>query len=656
MKKSIGYYCVLLLGALIISSCTKQTALVLKSPDENLTISVSSPSKLCYNVNYKGSKLIGNAPLGFILKDGDTFKENLRVTKTKTNTVDEPYEIVFGKRKQVRNHCNELLISFEEKNAPKRKIQLEIRAYNEAVAFRYLFPEQPGLDSIIILDESTNFSFTENPEAFFLPRTDYTTSHEGYYSSLTLDEAPVTLIDLPMLLKFQGRIWMALTEANLTDYAGMYLAKTQGTTPNLISSLSPYPGHKGIKVLAKTPHKTPWRVIMVSDRLSDLFESDVIINLNDPSVIEDPSWIRPGKSTWHWWNGTVLKNVNFESGMNFETMKLYIDFCARNNIPYHSLVEFKGPWYQDPERQSWTPGPTADVTSPRPELQMEKLIDYAREKGVGLRLWVHWKALNMKMDEAFELYHKWGIKGLMVDFMDRDDQEMVNFYHNVLQKAVKYQLHIQFHGAYKPTGIRRTYPNLLTTEAVLNTEYQGTCNPEHNLMVPFTRMLAGPMDYHLGGFHSVRKEDNCGRGEVYGTRCHQLAMYVVYESYLQLLCDYPSAYEGQIGFEFVKQVPTTWDDIKFINGEVGDYITIARRSNDDWYVGSMTDWTGREIKIPLDFLSDGQYNAEIYADAADADENPNNLIKKTIQVTNKDTISAKLASGGGQVMYLKRIK
>ena len=639
--------------ALIFCSCTKTQKFIVKSPTGSLSMGIDLTDGIKYNIDYKDSTLIKNAKLGFVLENGSAFSQRVSCIKSETNTVDESYDLLFGKRKVVTNHFNEITLSLKEDESLERKINIQIRVYDEAIAFRYLFPKQVGLDSLKILNEETNFTFPQNPLVYFLPLRDYYTSHEGIYSVEKLDSIPSTLIDLPVLLKFPNNIWMALLEANLTDYPGMYLRKTPGSNSNLISSLSSYPSPDGVKVLAKTPHQTPWRVIMVSDDYADLAESDIVVNLNEPNRIEDTSWIKPGKSTWHWWNGTKLENVDFQPGMNYETMKHYIDFCARNGIEYHALVENRGPWYQDPERKFWDPGPTADVTAPVPELQMEKLVAYAQEKGVGLRLWVHWRALNMKMEKAFQLYHQWGVKGLMVDFMDRDDQEMVNFYQKCLEMAAKYQLHIQFHGAYKPTGIRRTYPNLLTREGVLNTEYFGTCNPDHDVMVPFTRMLAGPMDYHLGGFHSIKRGDPCHVGEVYGTRCHHLAMYVVYESYLQLVCDYPEAYEGQTGFDFVKQVPTTWDDMKFINGEVGDYISIARRSGNDWYIGMMTNWTPRDLTIPLDFLPEGNFDAEIYADMEDSDIYPNHLNKKIIQVSNQDTIPIKLASGGGDVLVIR---
>jgi len=641
--------------ALMAASCNSSTDYTVSSPDGTITMKVSLSDTFCYSVEFQGAELIRNASLGFILEDGPAFTRNLKCRDQNKKIVNETFQLPFGKRKIIRNIYNSLDVSLQEKNHLRRNIQLEIRAFDDAVAFRYQFPEQEGTDTIKIMEESTHFLFPTNPTAWFLSWPDYANNYEGLFKKSTLMEAPASLISLPVLMEFSDSVWMALTEANLENYAGMYLNKVQGNHPGLVSCLPPYPGKNGIKVVAQPGSYTPWRVIMLGDKPGTLMESDVIICLSDPSRVEDVSWIKPGKSTWHWWNGTVLENVGFKPGMNYETMKHYIDFCARNGIEYHSLVEAGGEfWYQNPDHSGWNPGITADVTAPLPELQMEKLIAYAREKGVGLRLWVHWKALNLKMEEAFKQYHDWGISGLMVDFMDRDDQEMVQFYHRCLELAARYELHIQFHGAYKPTGMNRTYPNLFTTEAALNTEWFGTCNPEHNVTVPFTRMLAGPMDYHLGGFHSVRKQDRARVGQVWGTRCHNMAMYVVYEGYLQLICDYPEAYEGQTGFEFLKQVPTTWDDMKVINGKVGDYITVARRSGGDWYIGSMTDWTGRELKIPLDFLPDGTFQAEIYEDAEDCDQNPNNLIYKVIEITNKDTLTAGLASGGGQAVYIRR--
>jgi alpha-glucosidase len=291
---------------------------------------------------------------------------------------------------------------------------------------------------------------------------------------------------------------------------------------------------------------------------------------------------------------------------------------------------------------------------------MKEICDYAASKGVGVRVWVHWWALYPKLDSAFDAFEKWGLKGMMVDFMDRDDQEMVNIQTEILQKAAAHHLHIQFHGAYKPTGINRTYPNEFTREGTLNYEADkwtdGGLSPDHDINMPFTRMLAGSTDYHLGGFRAVPPEKfktpHYTAPLVLGTRCHMLAMYVVLENYLQMVCDYPAAYEGQDGFEFIKAIPTTWDEIKVLDAKPGEFITIARRKNNDWYVGTITNHNSREIVIPLNFLADGNYTATIYTDANDVSENPNHLNKETKTVTNKEVLKLKVASGGGEVIQI----
>ena len=402
-----------------------------------------------------------------------------------------------------------------------------------------------------------------------------------------------------------------MTEANLTDYAGMYLAGVEGEPGTLAARLSPLPGREdGAKVLGKAPHASPWRVLMVADDPGRLIESHLVFHLSDPPAIADTSWIRPGKTTFPWWNGYVLDGVDFEPGVNTATMKHYIDFCAEHGIPYHSLDGLDIAWYGGPIQPE---GPT-DVTRAAPSIDLPELLRHAKAKGVRLRLWMHWKALKPQIDEAFRTYEAWGIEGVMVDFMDRDDQEMVRFYHEMAEKAAKHHLTLTLHGAYKPTGMERTWPNVLTYEAVLNQEYnkwqppgvRGT-PPEHNLDVAFVRMLAGPLDYHQGGMRSVLPEDYQFRDKappVQGTRGHQLAMYVVYQNHLPMLADSPSAYRGQPGLEFLTQVPTTWDETRVLHAEVGRCLVIARRKGDAWYLGGMTAAQGRELDLPLGFLGE----------------------------------------------------
>ncbi|MBI1984057.1 MAG: glycoside hydrolase family 97 catalytic domain-containing protein, partial [Acidobacteria bacterium] len=388
----------------------------------------------------------------------------------------------------------------------------------------------------------------------------------------------------------------------------------------------------------------------------------IVLNLNEPSRIADTSWIKPGKTTWHWWNGTEGEPAGFATQLDLRTMKHYVDFCARHGIAYHAVASTvdsdSRPWYQQTQR-GFAPGPDTDILKPRPELEFEELARYAASKGVGLRAWVHWKALKPRLDEAFAQYERWGLCGLMVDFLDRDDQEMVEFAEQVLEKAAQHRLHIQFHGVWKPTGRERAYPNLFNHEGVLNLEYlkwSENPSPEHNLMAPFTRMLAGPMDYHLGGFRAVRREKFKPRGvspTVMGTRTHHLAMYVVYENPMPMVCDYPTAYENQPGFDFIERVPTVWDETRVLSAQVGDYIVVARRNANDWYLGAMTDWTPRSLEIPLDFLGPGSYVAEIWSDAPETAGDPNVLVKDRRSVSAQDTIRAKLSSGGGWVLHVK---
>jgi alpha-glucosidase len=316
-------------------------------------------------------------------------------------------------------------------------------------------------------------------------------------------------------------------------------------------------------------------------------------------------------------------------------------------------------WYTN-DGGGYQPGPNVDVTTPVPGIDMKQICDYAKSKGVAVRVWVHWKALYPKLDTAFALFEKWGLSGMMVDFMDRDDQEMINIKEEILVKAAKHKLHIQFHGVEKPTGLSRTYPNEITREGTLNYEvnkWDKRITPDHDLNIVFTRMLAGPSDYHMGGFRAVPDslwKVQYTRPLMMGTRCHMLAMYVVLETYLNMVCDYPAAYEGQPGFEFVRTVPTVWDETKVLNAGLQEYITIARRKNDEWYLGTITNHSARTLNIAFDFLKEGEWVAEIYTDAPDAAVNPNNLVKEIRSIRPSDTLSLNIAAGGGAAIRLKK--
>jgi alpha-glucosidase len=636
-----------------------QKKLKLVSSNGNIVFTFSlTPKGPVYNVSFKSKILIENSPLSLQFDNG-VLQKNLIINNPVFRETSEDYELIVGKTKNVHSSYRELLIPLEEKKPPYRKINFTIRAFNDGLAFRYEFPQQKNWSSYALLEENSSFNFTADPlvHTLFLPS--FTSSHEGVYTTLPLSTVKEdTLMDMPTLFEFPGNIYFAITEAALVNYAGMYLIKHNGL---LTGKLSPLPGQQNVKVKATLPHHSPWRVMMINDRIGALVESNILTNLNEPSKINDPSWIKPGKTTFPWWNGNIVPDTINAPGNNFVTNKYYIDFCARNNIQYHSVVEYGlHEWYTN-DGVGFQPGPHADVTKPVPGLDMKEICDYAKRQGVNVRVWVHWAALYPKLDSAFAIFERWGLSGMMVDFMDRDDQEMVNIQEEILQKAAAHHLHIQFHGAYKPTGLNRTYPNEFTREGTLNYETNKwndpALSPDHDITMPFTRMLAGATDYHLGGFRAVppsKYRTQYSRPLMAGTRCHMLAMYVVLESYLGMVCDYPEAYEGQPGFEFIKEVPTVWDETKVLGAAINEFITLARKKNNEWYIGTITNHSARELNIPLNFLDDGNYLMDSYTDADDVAEDPNHLNMQTRTVTASDIIKVKLAAGGGQVMRIRK--
>ena len=606
-----------------------------------------------YSIRFKGTTLINYSTLSLQFKE-TLFGNNLRLNKPLFRDTTEDYTLVVGKTTQVHTRYREVSLPLEQTAAPYKKINLVVRAFDDGIAFRYELPLQKDWSSYTLLDENTSFMPSGDPLVHALFFSNYTSSHEGIYRTVPLSAVREdTLMDMPTLFRFP-QAYMAITEAALVDYAGMYLAKHNEV---LVSKLSPWPHEPEVKVKARLPHKTPWRVLLISERLGALIESNIITTLNEPCALKDVSWLKPGKTTFPWWNGNIVPDTLNAPGNNFVTARHYIDFCARNGLEYHSVVEYGlHQWYVD-DGVGFQPGPHADVTTPVPGLDMQQICDYAKSKGVGIRVWVHWAALYPKLDTAFQLFEKWGLKGMMVDFMDRDDQQMVNIQTEILQKAAAHHLHIQFHGAYKPTGLHRTYPNEFTREGTRNYEVDKWepkgLSPDDDINIPFTRMLAGSTDYHLGGFRAVPSNQfktQYTRPLVLGTRCHMLAMYVVLENYLQMVCDYPAAYEGQPGFEFIRQIPTVWDETKVPGATWGEHIVVARRRGAGWFVGTMTNSQAREIKISMDFLGEGNYTADIYTDAGDAAANPNHLKKETRTVHKKDVITVQLAEGGGAVM------
>jgi alpha-glucosidase len=613
-------------------------------------------SVLHYRVTLRDRPVILASPLRVDLADGSSLGAECSLERVEKKATDERYRQHPGKRREVLNRCNEIVVDVRQSGKGRAIWQVAVRAHDDGVALQYRFPAQDGWRALAIARESTAFALPAQAMCWVLPLNGFTTSYEARYQKRLAAELPVDwLLGLPLLVELPGTGWAALTEANLTDYAGMYLAREAAGSGVLMSRLSPLPTEPGVAVRAALPHVSPWRVVMIAERPGQLIESDLLLNLNEPRAVEDVSWIRPGKTTFPWWNGYFEQGVPFAPGLNTATVKYYIDFCAKTGIPYHSLDgKDNVAWYGGPI----VPYQGADPTRAIDGLDLPAVLEYARSKGIRLRFWMHWQAAWAHMARAFPLYRRWGVEGVMIDFMDRDDQAMVNFQRELLKTAAANRLTVTFHGVGKPTGLERTYPNLLTSEGVLNLEYdkwdpQGV-PPEHELTVPFTRMLAGPLDFHQGSFRTVEVSAFKPRNEaplIMGTPCRTLASYVVLQNHLPMVADYPSAYVGHAALDVLAQIPTTWDDTRVLSGAVGESIVIARRSGADWWVGAMTDRHPREIRVPLDFLKRGRFQAELLRDDLLAKYR---LRRETIDVEAGSVIEAGLAAAGGLLIHLSQ--
>lgn len=639
-------------------------SLAVTSPDGSLTLSVAIAAKgqpylpgerLYYRVDYNGQPVVEDSPLGLDFAGAEALDQGLEVVGTDKRSNDSSWENPFGAKRTVPDVFNELVVALREKAAPGRRLDVVLRAYDEGVAFRYVLPKQEALDRFTIAAESTGFTFAGEAEAFALNLGRWDTSNEGEYARTPLRAIkPASLVNLPLLVELpKAKLYAALLEADLTDYAGLYVAGVEGVPNALRARLSVPPRRAFDKpVVGTTPKATPWRVLMVGPDPARFIEHNyLILDLSAPCAIADTSWIKPGKAAWDWWSGSYATGVSFKPGMNTATMKHYIDFAARHKLEYMLVDAGWAPMSED--------GRIEDILRYRPEVDVPGIIAYGRSKGVATLLWVEWQALGRHMDEAMALYENWGAAGIKVDYMNRDDQDMVNYYEKVLRTAAAHRLTVDFHGAYKPTGQRRTWPNLLTQEGVMGLEYSkwsDRITPDYDVTIPFTRMLAGPMDFTPGAMRNAARGKFEARDIApmsQGTRAHQLAMYVVYESPLVMVSDYPEAYEGQPGLEFIEQVPTVWDDTKVLAGEPGKFVVVARRKGDDWYIGAMTGWEGRDLDLPLDFLSEGDYQAAIFADGPDAATEGTSLevTKKTVQAG--DRLLLRLAPGGGAAVMLK---
>ncbi|MBS0000912.1 MAG: glycoside hydrolase family 97 catalytic domain-containing protein, partial [Cyclobacteriaceae bacterium] len=556
MKRLLFF--IVFLGTIFCTINSLAQTYLLNSPDDQVQFVLHAGEKIQFEVLYQGQEILARSGFELTFEQAPDFGRNVSVIDVENTSHEATWKPVAGQFKEVLNHYNQMSVKFREIRYPRREIGFTVRAYNDGVAFRYSIPESwkrfipsgEQRDWVVLLEERTEFSFMNDHTAWVADYGSYATHQESEFNARLISEIPASAVaGLPLLVQVNQKMYLAITEADLTDWAGMYLRKKTATGNDkgfsLVSDLSPLPEGAG-RVNVIPGMDSPWRVMMIGNSPGKLIESQLIYNLNDPCAIADPSWIKPGISAWdHWWSGEVK--------METRTLREYIQLASDMGWEY-MLIDWH--WYGPPfiTEGEWRANPEADITSVNPAVDMPQLIEFARNKNVKLILWLLWDHVDKQMEQAFPLYEKWGIAGVKIDFMARDDQEMVKWYHKVVKKAANHHLVVDYHGAYKPTGWSRTYPNLLTREGVLGNEYSKwsfRITPEHNVTLPFTRMLAGHMDYTPGAFINVTPEDfKTGvPARVMNTRAHQLAMFVVYFSPYTVACDHPDNYKKQPGIE-----------------------------------------------------------------------------------------------------------
>jgi alpha-glucosidase len=631
----------------MVAAAKAQSSYDLRSPDKRIEVRIRTAHGVRYDVVLNGRAILQDSSLSMDV-DHKTYGRDVKVVAAKDSHHDEVLEpVVRQKFAKIRDNCNELRLSLEGNYA------VIFRAYNEGVAYRFetAFPE----DQVKVYSEEANFRFPANDIVFY-PQEDSFFSHNErkYLPQHLLEINAAFLASLPAVVDVGEGAKVAIGESDVEEYPGLWLHGTGGM--GLDGTLPPYPLKEKLvrdrdfqvveaaDYIAVTTGKRayPWRVLGIADRDVDLLTNPLIYLLEKPSQVQDTSWIKPGKVAWDWWNANNIYGVDvtFKAGINTQTYKYYIDFASKYGIPYIILDEG---WYK-----------LGNVLEVVPEINMEELCAYAKQKNVGIILWVVWKTLDDQLIPALDQYEKWGVKGIKVDFMQRSDELLINYYHRVSRECAKRHMLVDFHGDQKPATMTRTWPNLISTEGVRGMEWDkwsAEAEPQHNVTLPFTRMFLGPMDYTPGAMLNATRTTFAPimtRPMSLGTRCQQLAMYVVYESPLQMLADSPSNYmrEPEV-MEFLSAVPTVWDDSKGLDGKIAEYVAIARRSGSDWYVGAMNDWTPRELEFDFSFLPEGNFQMSAYQDGENADRMASDykLVKMPVSRTTK--LKVQLASGGG---------
>ncbi len=632
-------------------------SVTVSSPDKKIGVTVHYKDKLSYSIKYLGKQILLPSFIDLQLQNGKRLSDDLHVRKTSIRSFNgKIISPVPEKRKDIPDVYNELSLQFKE------PFTVLLRVYNDGVAYRIVTRFRY---SIIIKNEIAEFSFPEHKKvllALFEPRDGdpFITSFEELYQLKQIDSlSERSMAFSPVLVGEGDEVKVAVTESDLEDYPGMFL---RGTNRNSLQGVfAPYPLEekmtkgefpqvvvaKRADYIAKTKgsRSFPWRVLMIGANDKDLPSNDIVYRLASPSRVDDVSWINPGKCTDEWIVGINLFNVPFKTGVNTASYKYYIDFAKRFGF---DRIMMDAGW------SNYT-----NLFDINPSINMDTITAYARSKGIRISMWTLCSTLDKQLDSALTQFNKWGVDFIMTDFMDRDDQPMVNFYHRIAKACADHKIMIMYHGAFPPKGFNRTWPNSITRESVLGSEYNiwsDKPTPEHDVTIPFTRMLSGSLDYEPGILDNATKEQFRPINQKVmsqGTRCHQLAMFVVYDSPMQIFSGNPSqGYMEPQFMELLGSLPTTWDETKILEAKVSEYIVTARKKGDDWYIAGMTDWTPRELNLQLDFLDSGVYKVESCIDGVNAGTYPADYLIQTFDLEKTKPLIVKMASGGGFLLKL----
>ncbi|WP_159516888.1 glycoside hydrolase family 97 protein [Sunxiuqinia indica] len=623
-----------------------------KSPDGKIKIIVDTEEQIVWSITMDGKQILNQSAIALQLEE-ETLDNSPRLIKSSVKEINETTQAVVPyKFKNVVDHCNELSLKF------KGDFVLRFRAYNNGAAYRI---ELSRKGEVKVKNEVCEFNFPANCSVLFPEEEELISHHEALYiDTLLAGINDQRYCDLPVLVNNGDGIKIGITETGLSDFPEMYL---KGTGRNALTALFQKLPLKierlndrftSEKIVENAPYIAqtsgertfPWRCLMFAREDKELIENNLPYILAEKCVLEDVSWIKPGKAAWEWWTACNVFNVDFKSGINTETYKYYIDFASDYGLEY---IVMDGRWSD-----------YVKLDQPNADVNIREIISYGKNKGVGLIVWAHWRPLVDKLQEYLDLYQKWGVVGLKVDFMIRSDQQMVNYYEEIAAAAAERKLLVDFHGSFKPSGLQRKYPNVVNFEGVIGGEHNkwsDSVTPAHNLTIPFTRMLAGPMDYTPGAMINETTSgfrDNNDIPMSQGTRCHQVAMYVVYEAPLQMLCDNASHYLAEPKFtRFISQIPTTWDETIALAGRVKEYLVVARRNGDKWYVGGMTNWTERELEVDVGFLGEGDWEIQCVSDGVNADRYPSDYLLGMGKLENKK-LKIRMAPGGGYAAILRK--